>query len=550
MSKHGSHSAQPILLRPEGPAGTLRSGEVIAERYAVERLLGRGGMGDVYLASRNDGGPDVAVKILSDRWLDQPDAVARFDREATRLRSVEHPNVVALYDSGVDRGRPYLVMEYIDGEPLNEFLERRGALTLRDFVPIAAQLLKGMGHAHLREMMIRDVKPSNIMLCARKGRANFVKLLDFGLAKFTSKEPPLTEGQVLGTAGYLAPEAIRGEELDLRVDVYAIGVVFYQMLSGKLPFEDCESTTLLYKTLDAVPTALAEIVPEGHEIPEALLTLVSDCLEKDRELRPSDANIIVERLIDAVPASLFRLPTTEQSSRSPGYGNSGLMELVRVNPSARFPSVPRAEVVEAEASPPQPRATRWLAIIGVTVLVSLATAYSVVSTAGDSAVPESPASGVSSASVLPLPGEHQSIDATPDIDASRPMGPPTPEAGTPTQTPPSREAVANAGNTMSPGAGDTTSAGQPKTKPTSRRRRRRQGSAPAPASSNPQTGPFPPEASEAETPKPRPPSPVADPPKDPSTQKPRSPVFLSADRDESPKTRMGADARPSLLPAR
>lgn len=501
---------QPLLGK--APAAPPRAGEVIADTYTVRRLLGRGGMGDVYLAAQPDG-PDVALKMLSDRWLEEPGAVARFEREATRLKSVEHPNVVGMLGSGVDRGRPYLVMEYVAGESLSTYLERRGVLNLREFVPIAAQILKAMGHAHLREMMIRDVKPSNIMLCTRKGRANFVKLLDFGLAKFTTKEPRLTEGHVLGTAGYLAPEAIRGEDLDVRVDVYALGVVFYQMLSGTLPFGNEESATLLYKTLDEAPTPLDEVLPKNHQVPDAVIALVSDCLEKDRDLRPNDANIVVERLIDAVPSSLFRLPTAEQSPRSPGYGNSGLMELIRTNPSAQFSQ--RGGSVEA---PPQrrTRAVRWAVAIGLVALASIAAASTVGSFSGQAVELQGDALSLAPASLLPL-------DATPQPETSteperrpppRPTQAATPVAPTPSSTAPTEAAPAR--------------------KAKHRRTRRPRKADPGPA----------PTPTVEPTRKPEPVAPAVERKPTPEPEPKRPSVFLSADRDPGPSRNT---RRPGLL---
>src|SRR5690606_23518034 len=274
--KIGARTPEPT----REPAAEPQSGDLIAGKYEIRRMIAQGGVGIVYLAYRtdvenSDAQPrEVVIKLLAKRWLTDADAVARFEREANRLRTLEHPNVVTMLDYGVDNGRPYLVMEYIEGESLADYLSERRMLSLREFVPIAAQVLKGMGHAHSRKMMIRDVKPSNIMLCQRKGRANFVKILDFGLAKFLEDEAPLTEGYVLGTAGYLAPEALRGEPLDLRVDVYSVGVLFYHLLCGELPFAADTTETIFYKTLNEKPMDLRERLPAGHDVPEGLIELI------------------------------------------------------------------------------------------------------------------------------------------------------------------------------------------------------------------------------------------------------------------------------------
>jgi len=318
-------------------------GHALGGKYVIKRLIGRGGVGLVYLADQLDVDREVVVKVLSPNWADDDEALARFEREARRLSGLKHPNIVTMLDFGKEGRRAYLVMEYLQGELLSEYVERQGRLTLEEFVPIAAQILKGIGHTHSREMMVRDIKPANIMLCVRKGRANFVKILDFGLAKLTKGEQAITEEHVMGTVGYLSPEQIRGDEIDLRVDVYALGVLFYYMLSGHLPFEGDNNATVFYKTINEPPRRLSEILPEGHDIPDGLIDLIHGCLEKDREDRPANADEIVEGLIDVVPAAMFRLPRAEtQRSGVPtpmpaGHGNTGMMELLGtdVSPSSR-----------------------------------------------------------------------------------------------------------------------------------------------------------------------------------------------------------------------
>ncbi len=314
------------------------TGQVFGGKYSMLRLIGRGGVGLVYLAENTETGEEVVIKLLSPDWSRKPEAVKRFEREAERLGGVRHPNIVRLLDQGHDSGRAYLVMEYLEGELLSDYIAER--LDLKTFVPIAAQVLKGIGHAHSRGVMIRDIKPANIMLCERKGRANFVKILDFGLAKLIRDEQPVTEEHVLGTAGYLAPEVIQGHaDIDLRVDVFSLGALFYFMLSGHLPFEGDESATVFYKTIHDDPTPLHDVLPTDHEIPEGLIKLVHGCLAKEPGARPDDANAIVEQLIDVVPASLFRLPkvaapgapkplASASDPPRPGYGNTGLVALV------------------------------------------------------------------------------------------------------------------------------------------------------------------------------------------------------------------------------
>ena len=296
----------------------LPIGHTLGGKYTIERLIGRGGMAHVYLATAGEDGQrrEVVVKMIAPRLSKQSQTVARFEREAKRLDELRHSNIVEMYDYGREDGRSYIVMEWVDGELLSDYLDRKGRLTLAEFVPIAAQILKGFGHAHSRDLMIRDIKPANVMLCERKGRANFVKIIDFGLAKMLEGEENITKQHVIGTSGYLSPEQIEGRPIDLRVDVYALGVLFYQMLAGRMPFEAENETTLLYKHVHDDPTPLAEVLPEDREIPDELVALIQDCIRKNPDERPADANEIVERMIDCVPMSMFKLPPSTGADRS------------------------------------------------------------------------------------------------------------------------------------------------------------------------------------------------------------------------------------------
>jgi hypothetical protein len=293
-------------------------------------------------------------------------------------------------------------------------------------VPIAAQVLKGVGHAHSREMMIRDIKPSNIMLCQRKGRSNFVKVLDFGLAKFMRNEVPLTEGYVLGTAGYLAPEAIVGGPLDLRVDVYALGVLFYHMLAGAPPFAGCEDATIFYKTINERPRPLVELLPENHGVPEGLLELIDDCLAKDASQRPADANIVVERLIDVVPATFFRLPSAApngapnlaMTTRETPIGNTGLINLL----DKSSPSPPPANTAPLPAR--KLKAATWTAGFAIACMCSTI-AWFATSPRGDGAG-AAQRDAVADAESLPpevrLAGLHTpEVDATPHASVVAPV---------------------------------------------------------------------------------------------------------------------------------
>lgn len=322
-------------------------GRLIAERYRVREVIGRGGMGVVYSATDEEGGPDVVIKFLASEWTGDPEAAARFQREARRLSALRHPNIVRMRDFGHDDGRAYLVLEFVHGQPLTQRLRDAFRLSLQEFVPIAAQILKGVGHAHTRGVVLRDIKASNVMVCDRKGRSDFVILLDFGLAKRLQGETPITREHVMGTAGYIAPETLTGGTAGLASDVYAIGILFWTMLSGSPPFDAEDEAAVLYKTVHEPVPDLREALGPNPEVPERLAALIERCLSKSPDDRPKDANAIVEDLIDAVPSRMFRLPRVPGASPAHrGEGNTGMIALTGINPSGKHALVPEAPAVQ------------------------------------------------------------------------------------------------------------------------------------------------------------------------------------------------------------
>lgn len=379
-------------------------GRLFDGRYVISQLLGRGGMGVVYLARQIDPPREVVIKMISPSLRDDPQSITRFEREAKRLQELHHPNIVRFYGYGYEgeHGSNYLVMEYIDGDVLGDVLRRKGRLGFDEFVPIASQVLKGVGHVHSRNVLIRDIKPSNIMLCERQGRANFVKLLDFGLAKVAEGETQITSGHVLGTAGYIAPEVLRGEEVDLRSDVYALGVMFYLLLSGRLPFTGREQAALFQQTLREEPPQLSTLLGD-RSVPGGFIDLVHRCLEKEPNRRPGDANALIEEMIDVVPAALFRLPRV-QGVKSGSFtsdthsirGSSGPLAagLADSTPSAgpveTAPTMPSGQVQVTLDPPPSSSRLGW-AVLGGAVVVAVAAAAGALTFLGQRGVPETSA---------------------------------------------------------------------------------------------------------------------------------------------------------------
>jgi serine/threonine protein kinase len=222
--------------------GSEYVGQTLDARYHLERLIGRGGMGSVFLARHVVIGRPLAVKILDSKYLERGQGYKRLFREAQTAAGIGHPNIVDVLDVGTTlRGDPYLVMEYLVGEDLATFMRRRGPVPPAIAITILEPILLALQAAHARGIVHRDIKPSNIFLVQREGTHPDVKLIDFGVAKVLgpNSEGKITvTGALLGTPSYMAPEQAAGiEELDARVDLYAVGVILYELLTGKLPFQ-------------------------------------------------------------------------------------------------------------------------------------------------------------------------------------------------------------------------------------------------------------------------------------------------------------------------
>ncbi len=241
----------------------------IAGRYRLEGRLGFGGMSTVHLALDLRLERQVAVKLLAEHLADDPTFVSRFQREAQAAARLVHPNIVQIFDSGLDEasGRHFIVMEYIEGQSCAEILRDDGWVEVDEAVSIIEQACEGLDYAHRHGVVHRDVKPGNL-LRAREGE---VKLADFGIAKATEQSSITQVGSVLGTAAYLAPEQARGEEAGPPADLYALGVVAYQLISGRLPYEATSLTELALKQQREEPPTLDTLVAAvGPELADAV----------------------------------------------------------------------------------------------------------------------------------------------------------------------------------------------------------------------------------------------------------------------------------------
>ena len=212
--------------------GTIRVGSKVAGRFIIERLLGVGGMGAVYLARDEQLGEQVALKVIAGFAVLDPHASERLRREASLARKISHPNVVRLHDVGEEHGLVFLSMEYVSGESLQNRIKRLGTLSPAQLLPIAQQLCEGLTAAHAVGIVHRDLKPANILIDAQER----VKLIDFGIARSEVAAGMTATNMIVGTPEYMAPEQVMGGPIDVRTDVYALGAVLYHALTGRPPF--------------------------------------------------------------------------------------------------------------------------------------------------------------------------------------------------------------------------------------------------------------------------------------------------------------------------
>jgi serine/threonine protein kinase len=292
-------------------------GEQLQGRYRILERLGEGAMGEVYLAEHIQLGRQEAIKVLQSHVAESPQLVARFRREARTINRLQHPNIVSVYDFGqMPDGRFYLAMEYVVGSSLAAVLRRQGPLPVPRALAILAQLADALQHAHDAGVIHRDLKPENVMLSERRGQADVVKVLDFGLAKIVDPVGDDTisttsRGAAYGTPAYMAPEQFLGGEHDARTDLYAFGCLAYELLVGAPPFTG-RPMVVLDAHLNRPAPAPTSQRPRG--IPRALDELVVRCLEKDPARRPGSARILADAL-RAVPGFPEKSDSGRRSAR-------------------------------------------------------------------------------------------------------------------------------------------------------------------------------------------------------------------------------------------
>ena len=288
------------LLSSDGELPDPLLGTVLLEQFRIDACIGEGGMGTVYRAHQTTIGRDVAIKVLRPELAADEQAVVRFAREARLATSLDHPNLVRVFLSGrLPDGRLYIVMELLEGRSLAEELEHDSLPSLDRAVLMIMKLCAGLSAVHEAGVIHRDIKPENVYLVERGTDSDFVKLVDFGIARMLDSIGPTTQaGKVFGTANYIAPEAAAGELADRRTDVYSLGVLSYQLLTGELPFEGNSIASVLMQHVHQPPPHLST-KGRGADVPTEVADVVMQSLAKERESRQQNLAEFLDALAEA-----------------------------------------------------------------------------------------------------------------------------------------------------------------------------------------------------------------------------------------------------------
>ena len=354
--------------------------QLFADRYKLDRRLGVGGMATVQLAFDTRLERNVAVKLLAEHLAEDASFVSRFRREALAAARLVHPNIVQVFDFGSDQqsGRQFIVMEYVDGHSCAELLRDRGPMSARDAVEILSQACRGLDYAHRNGVVHRDVKPGNLMV----NTDGVVKLADFGIAKAAEQSDITKVGSVLGTAAYLSPEQARGEPAGPASDIYALGVVSYQLMAGRLPYEAASLTDLARLQESGPPPRLQD---EARDVPPALAAAVARALARDPRAplrrRGRDGGRAARRrgrhrAEHRGPRATRALPDDEATRMlSPTARPAPSARAVRCSRSTSRPAAPRRRRARPRRQPPSRQqkrggAGKWIALLLVLALVA------------------------------------------------------------------------------------------------------------------------------------------------------------------------------------
>jgi serine/threonine protein kinase len=285
--KQGEQSpVSPVGVAINGEAYSSLIGKVIDGKYKIDSIIGEGGMAVVYRANHMQMERPVVIKVMQGWLLSNKNSIERFERECKLTAKLNHPNIVIVYDVGeINDVQPYLVMEYIKGEPLAEKITRQGAMPIKTVGNIVVQICRGLQEAHSVGIIHRDLKPENILLQEKSDRPDWVKIVDFGISHLAEGSKRLTRtGKMIGTPEYIAPEQLRDRAIDVRTDIYSLGIMMYELLTGRTPFDGETAEAILMKHLLDEPPPISQYRDEFDD-KSTYSQIVMKALKKNPEDR-------------------------------------------------------------------------------------------------------------------------------------------------------------------------------------------------------------------------------------------------------------------------